>query len=53
MAALANPMVMLMELGLLRIQLVPVKVVAITDTTVPSQVEGIRISLCLIHVFLH
>ena len=53
MAALANPMVMLMKLRLLCVQLVPVKIVPIADATVSSQVERIRISLCLIQVFLH
>jgi hypothetical protein len=53
MAALANPMVMLMELRLLRVQLVPVKIMPITDATVSPQVEGINISFDLIHVFLH
>lgn len=53
MAALANPVVMLMELRLLRVQLVLVKIMPITDTTVSPQVEGIRISFCLIQVFVH
>ena len=53
MAALANPVVMLVELRLLRVQLVPVKIMPITDATVSPQVEGIRVSLCLIQVFLH
>ena len=53
MAALANPTVMLMELRLLRIQLVPVKIMPITDATVAPQVKGIDIALYLIHMFLH
>ena len=53
MAALANPMVVLMELGLLCVQLVPVKIMSVTDAAVSPQVEGIRVSLCAIQVFLH
>jgi spore maturation protein SpmA len=53
MAALANPMVMLVKLRLLCVQLVPVKIVPIADATVSSQVEGIRISFCLIQMSLH
>jgi hypothetical protein len=53
MAALTNPMVMLMELRLCRVQLVPVKIVPIADATVSPQIEGIIISFCLIQVFLH
>jgi hypothetical protein len=53
MATLANPTVMLMQLGLLRIQLVPVEIMPITDTTVSPQVEGINISFGLIQGFLH
>jgi hypothetical protein len=53
MAILADPMVMLMELRLLRVQLLPVKIVPIADATVSPQVDGFRISFCLIQVFLH
>jgi hypothetical protein len=53
MAALANPMVMLMELRLFCVQLIPVKIMPITDATVSPQVKGINISFCLIHVLLH
>jgi hypothetical protein len=53
MAALANPMVMLMELRLFCVQLIPVKIMPITDATVSPQVEGIRVSLCVLQVFLH
>jgi hypothetical protein len=53
MAALANPMVVLVKLRLLCVQLVPVKIVPIADATVSPQVEGIRISFCLIQMLLH
>jgi hypothetical protein len=53
MAALTNPIVVLMELSLLCVQLFPVKIMSVTDATVSPQVEGIRVSLCLIQVFLH
>jgi hypothetical protein len=53
MAALTNPVVVLMELRLLRVQLFPVKIMSVTDAAVSPQVEGIRVSLCVIQVFLH
>jgi hypothetical protein len=53
MAALTNPIVVLMELRLLCVQLFPVEIMSVTDATVSPQVEGIRVSLCLIQVFLH
>ena len=46
-------MVVLMELGLLCVQLVPVKIMPVTDAAVSPQVEGIRVSLCMIQFFLH
>ncbi len=53
MAALTDPVVMLVKLRLLRIHLVPIKIVPIADATVSPQVERIIISFCLIHVFLY
>jgi len=51
-ATLANPVVVLMELGVLRVQLVPEKKVSIADATVSPQIEGIRIFFTAIQYFL-
>ena len=44
-AFLADPAVVLMDLGMLRIQLVAVKIMPVADATVPSQV--LRLGICL------
>ena len=45
-------MVVLMELGVLRVQLVPVKIVSIADAAVSPQIEGIRVFFTAMQYFL-